>query len=171
MAIPAATPALIERVEPYCVIEQTIDATRSGGGREADRFLPEQQQRSPGQGGRFRSASHRQVVDRHQRVPGRFGVGGELGRRIDVPDVLVPIGHHRPAAIPSAAADDDHLGGEKRIRRAHDGSDVHVVLPVLDRHGELVSARIEVGDDRRDRPISVSVEDVAAVAVREQLGI
>lgn len=86
-------------------------------------------------------------------------------------NVLVPIGHHRPAAIPSAAADDHHLGGQKRIRRAHDRSDIHVVLPILDRHGELVSTRIEVGDNRCDRPISVLVEDVAAVAVREQLRI
>jgi hypothetical protein len=45
------------------------------------------------------------------------------------------------------------------------------VLPVLDRHAKFVPPRIEVGDNRCDRPVPVLVEDVAAVTVREQVGI
>ena len=31
MAMPAATPALIERVDPYCAIEHTVPATARAG--------------------------------------------------------------------------------------------------------------------------------------------
>ena len=50
-------------------------------------------------------------------------------------------------------------------------ADVEVVLPVLDRDVERVAARVEVGDDRLVAPVAVAVDDVAAVAVREQLGV
>ena len=45
------------------------------------------------------------------------------------------------------------------------------MLPVLDRDVERVAARVEVGDDGVHRPVAVGVDDVARVAVREQLGV
>ena len=88
-----------------------------------------------------------------------------------MPHVLVAVGDHGAAAIPAAPADDVHLGGEEGVGAAHDRSDVHVVLPVLDRDVEAVAAAIEVGDDRVHRPVPVLVDDVAGVAVREQLPV
>jgi hypothetical protein len=86
-------------------------------------------------------------------------------------DVLIAIGHHRPAAVPPATPHDDHLASEERISRAHDGADIHVVLPVLDRHDKVVPPRVEVGHDSCDRPISVLINDVATVTELEQLRI
>ena len=51
---------------------------------------------------------------------------------------------------------------------AHDRADVEVVLPVLDRHVEVVPAGVEVGDDRLEPPVAVAVHDVAPVALGEQ---
>ena len=88
-----------------------------------------------------------------------------------VADVLVAVGDHRAAPVPAAVADDVHLGGQERVGVAHDGADVEVVLPVLDRDVERVPARVEVGDDRLAAPVAVAVDDVAGVAVGEQLGV
>ena len=68
-----------------------------------------------------------------------------------VPDVLVAVGDHRPAAVPPPPADDVHLGGQERVGVAHDRADVEVVLPVLDGDVERVPALVEVGDDRLAR--------------------
>ena len=63
------------------------------------------------------------------------------------------------------------LDGEERVGVAHDGADVEVVAPVLDRHVERVASAVEVGDDRLDAPVAVAVDDVAAIAAGEQLGV
>ena len=88
-----------------------------------------------------------------------------------VDDVLVAVGDHGTAAVPAALADDVHLGGGEGVGGAHDRADVEVVLPVLDRDVEGVAAGVEVGDDRLEPPVAVAVDDVAAVAVLEQLGV
>src|SRR5439155_7724977 len=75
---------------------------------------------------------------------------------------------HRAAAIPSAVAHDVHLSREERIGVADDGADVEVVLPVLDRDVERMTARIEVGDDRLPSPVAVTVDDVTPVALAQQ---
>ncbi len=144
---------------------------RPGLVAEADRFLTEQQQRPAGQRDGLDRHRAGQIVDGDDGVAGLGGIARQLGRRVDVPDVLVSIGHHRPATIPSTAADDDHLGRLERVGRAHDRADVHVVLPVLDRDREVVAAGVEVGDDRLERPVPVAVDDVTAVAVLEQLRV
>ena len=84
--------------------------------------------------------------------------------------MLVAVGDHRAATVPAAVADDVHLGGQERVGRAHDRADVEVVLPVLDRDVEVVPAGVEVGDDRLHAPVAVAVDDVAPVALGEQLG-
>ena len=86
-------------------------------------------------------------------------------------DVLVAIGDHRTPAVPAAPPDDVHGVGEERVGAAHDGADVHVVLPVLDRDVERMTPLVEIGDDRVHAPVPVAVDHVAGVAVREQLGV
>jgi hypothetical protein len=88
-----------------------------------------------------------------------------------VADVLVAVGDHRAAAVPAAAAHDVDLRRQERVRVAHDRSDVEVVLPVLDRDVERVPARVEVGHDRVAPPVAVAVDDVAPVALGEQLRV
>ena len=82
-----------------------------------------------------------------------------------VAHVLVAVGDHRAATVPPTLADDVHLGGEERVRGAHDRADVEVVLPVLDGDVEGVPAGVEVGDDRLEAPVAVAVDDVAPVTV------
>jgi putative membrane protein len=85
--------------------------------------------------------------------------------------MLVALGHHGTAAVPAAVADDVDLGGEEGVGGADDGADVHVVLEVLDGHMEGMAPRIEVGDDRLHRPIAVAIDDVARIALGQQLRI
>ena len=61
--------------------------------------------------------------------------------------------------------------GQEGVGGPHHRADVEVVLPVLDRDVERVPAGVEVGDDRVEPPVAVAVDDVAPVAVREQLGV
>ena len=69
-------------------------------------------------------------------------------------------------------ADDMHAPGLERVRRAHHGADIEIVRPVLHGDFEIVaSARVQVGFDRRDRPIPVPVEHVTTIAFVEQLRI
>jgi hypothetical protein len=88
-----------------------------------------------------------------------------------MPDVLVTVGDHCPAPVPSPIPDDDHLAGLEGVGRAHDGADVDVVAPVLDGDGEVVPPLVQVGDDRLEPPVPVPVDDVAAVAVLEQFRV
>src|SRR5215831_18833646 len=86
-------------------------------------------------------------------------------------DVLISVGDHSATAVPPALPDDDHLAGQECIRGANDGADVQIVPPVLDSHGKRLPARIEIGDDRLDRPVPVAIHDIATVAVGKQFGV
>ena len=61
--------------------------------------------------------------------------------------------------------------GQERVGGPHHGADVEVVLPVLDRDVERVPARVQVGHDRGDPPVPVAVDDVAGVALGQQLRV
>ena len=86
-------------------------------------------------------------------------------------DVLVAIGDHGAALVPAAAAHDVHGVGAERVRAAHNRTDVHIVLPVFDRHVKQVPLLVEVVLDRLGAPVAVPVDHVAGVAVLEQFGI
>src|SRR3954452_23433750 len=85
--------------------------------------------------------------------------------------VLVAVGDHRAAPVPPAAADDVEGLGAHGVGGADDGPDVEVVTPVLHGDVEVVPPGVEVGDDRVVAPVAVCVDDVAAVTVRQQLGV
>ena len=84
---------------------------------------------------------------------------------------MVTVCDHGATPVPSSLADDMHLGGQKRVGGADDGPDIEVVLPVLDGYMECVAMRIEIGDDRFIRPVAVLVDNVAAVAMSQQVAV
>ena len=88
-----------------------------------------------------------------------------------VADVLVAVRDHRAAPIPPLAPNNVHLTRQKRICCAHDGADVHVVFEVLDGHMEVMTLRVQVGDDGVHGPIPVGVDDVSGVAFGEELRV
>src|SRR5699024_3340789 len=78
---------------------------------------------------------------------------------------------HRPATVPSALADDVHGRSVEGIGGAHHRTDVEIVLPVLDAHMEVVAAAVEIGHDRVVLPVPVPVDDIASIALAQQLRI
>ena len=88
-----------------------------------------------------------------------------------MPNMLIPIGHHRSASVPPALADDMHFSCQKGVGRPHHASDVEVVLPVLDRDVKTMASLIEIGHDRVATPIAVSINDIAPITGREQLRV
>ena len=109
MAMPAATPALIERVEPYWAIEYRALARGAGLVGEPGAFLAEYEQGPQRQCGHLDRGGAGAVVDGDQDAPGRLGVGGERSHVRDVDDVHVTVGDHCPAPVPASTADDHHL--------------------------------------------------------------
>ena len=71
----------------------------------------------------------------------------------------------------SASADDVDTGDVEGVGAAHDGADVEVLADVLDGDVQPVGAGGQIGADRRDGPVAVAVDDVAPVAVRQQLAV
>ena len=88
-----------------------------------------------------------------------------------VPDVLITIGNHCPPPIPTAFANDVNFASEECVCGPHDCADVEVVLPVLNCDVERVPSCIEVGDDRRLRPVAITINNVATIAFCEQLRV
>ena len=112
-----------------------------------------------------------QDIDSDQRKLFTPGPGNERFGRGVVPHMLVAIGDHGTPAIPAPFADDVDLRGKEGVRVAHNGSDVEIVLPILDRDVEAVASLIQVGDDRFSKPIAIRVDHVSPVAVRQQFRI
>gem|GEM_PF-6696265 len=85
--------------------------------------------------------------------------------------VLVSIGHHCAAAIPSSFADNVYRCRKKRICVAHHRADIEIVFPVLDRHMKWVSPGVEIGDDGLARPITIRIDHIASIAIGQEFGI
>ena len=64
-----------------------------------------------------------------------------------------------------------NLFGEKRVGVANNGADVEVVFPILDGDVKGMSLPIEIFDDGLEAPVAIAVDDVAAVAVGQELGV
>ena len=85
--------------------------------------------------------------------------------------MLVPVGHHRTAPVPAFLTDNVHFLRQKGVRGAHHGTDIQIVLPVLDRDVKIMAARIKVGDNRLHAPVTVLIHHIAAVALTQKLFI
>ena len=85
--------------------------------------------------------------------------------------MLITIGDHGSATVPSPLADDMDRGRQEGVGVTHDRADVEVVLPVLDGNVKWVTAGVEVGDDRLARPVPISIDHIATVTVRQEVGI
>ena len=111
------------------------------------------------------------VVDRDDGQTGVRGEGQQVSGGVVVAQPLVAVGHHGAAPVPAAPADDVHGVDGERVGGPHHRADVGVVAEVLDRDVQRVPALVDVGDDRLARPVPVGVDDVAGVAVAQQLGV
>ena len=63
------------------------------------------------------------------------------------------------------------LLGEKRVRGAHHGADVRVVLKILNRNVERVAPLIQLLADRLEGPVAVGVHYVATIPLLQKLRI
>jgi hypothetical protein len=61
--------------------------------------------------------------------------------------VKVSIRHHRAPSIPTALADYVYSRHVERVRCAHDGANVQIVLPVLDSDVKRCSLSVQVGNN------------------------
>ena len=168
MAMPAATAALMLRVDPNWAIDTVNAAPARASSVMPGPSWPNSSRQSRGSVVCSSRAAPGHVVDGDHRQARSGGEAQQLGGGVVVAQPLVAVGDHGAAAIPAAPADDvDGVDGE-RVGGAHHPADVGVVAEVLDRHMQRVSALVDVGDDRLTRPVPVGVDDVAGVAVAQQ---
>ena len=85
--------------------------------------------------------------------------------------VLVAVRHHRAPPVPAPPAHDVEGLGVEGVGGPDHRPDVEVVPPVLDRDVEAVPAGVEVGDDGVEPPVPVALDDVAPVAVAQQVRV
>ncbi len=138
---------------------------------QAIALLPEHQDAGPRKVRRLERYRAREVVDADQRQIMFSRPSSQACGILVMTNMLVAVGHHRPAPVPAPASHDVHLFCEESIGRAHDGTDVEVVTEVLDRHVERVSALIQVIDDRLKPPVAVTVHHIAAVTLFQQVRV
>ena len=176
MATAAAAPALIERVEPNCSMCSTTSQEARMFGREPGTLLPEDEDALTGQVMGLQGNRARKVVDADQRYAAAVGTRGgrppdEVGRVRVVVLVLVAVRHHRAPPVPAPPAHDVEGRGVEGVGGADHRPDVEVVPPVLDRDVEAVPAGVEVGDDGVEPPVPVALDDIAPVAVAQQVRV
>ena len=171
MAMPAATAALMLRVDPNWAIDTVTAAPAFASSVMPGPSWPKISRQSRGSVGVFESHRAGHVVDGDDGQPGVRGEGQQFGGGVVVAQPLIAVGHHGAAPVPAPAADDVHGVDGERVGGPHHRADVRVVAEVLDRHMQRVPAVVDVGDDRVARPVPVCVNDVAGVAVAQQRGV
>ena len=151
MAIAAAAPALIDRVDPYWVMATSCWQTADQFVGEPRTLRAEDQADPLGQLGRLQRHGPRQVVDaRRPRTPSALSQSANSATVAWWCTCQIAVGDHGPTAVPAASADDVHAADIEGVGRAHHRADVEVVLPVLDGDVQRVPGLIEIGDDRRE---------------------
>jgi len=63
-------------------------------------------------------------------------------------NVLVTVRHHRSPTVPTTTTNNVHLLCEECIRGAHDGTDVEIMLEVLDSYVKPMALAVEIRHDR-----------------------
>ena len=138
MAIAAAAPALIDRVEPNCAIDNVVSQAARMSSVSPGPSWPKTSTHALRQLGGLDRHRPGQVVDTDAAEARPSTPGREVLDSVVVAHVLVAVGDHRAAPVPTPPPDDVHLGGQERVRRPDHRADVEVVLPVLDRDVEGV---------------------------------
>jgi hypothetical protein len=85
--------------------------------------------------------------------------------------MLVAVGDHRAAFIPTSTANYVDRVGKKRVGAPDNRANVQVVLPILNRDVEAMAASVEIRDDGFHRPVAILINHIARVAVRKQFRI
>ena len=152
------------------------DAQQTGAagaqlGADALALRAEDHEAALGQIGGLQGLGPRAVVDADDLVSLGPRPGEQLAGLGVVAHVQVAVGDHGAALVPATSADDVDAGHVEGVGAAHDGADVEVLADVLDSDVQPVGAGGQVGADRRDGPVAVAVDDVAPVAVRQQLAV
>jgi len=143
----------------------------AGAGRQPWAFLTEQQERSSWKWGGLDGDRTREVVDANDSQVVVDCVGDERLDAVVMIDVLVAVRDHGAAFVPPLLADDVNPRREEGVGVTHDCANVQIVLPVLDSYVEFVALGVEIRDDCLDAPVPVAVDDIAPVAIAQQLGI
>ena len=140
-----------------------------GGLGDSRAFGAEQQQAVPRQGGLLQSHRARDVVDGDDGQSGAVGDRQQFFGGVVVGQMLVAVGDHGSAAVPAPPADDVDRVHCEGVGGADHRADIGIVAEVLDRHMKRMTAAVDVGDDLLTAPIPVRVNDVARVAVLQQV--
>ena len=157
IAIPAATPALMLRVDPNWAIDTVRSACRCAC-RSRRSLLTEQQHALARQVRglqRYRSGVLSTTTTTASPAP-RPTISSST---VVVHQMLVAVGDHRPAPVPAPPPDDVHRGGA-------DAFAVPTVpmlascAGILDGHVKRMPPGVDIGDDRLPRPVPVRVDDV-----------
>lgn len=140
----------------------------SGFWTESGALLPEEQDAVDRQLKCLQGDRALDVVESQNHQALRFGPRAKHGRVDVMVNVLVAISHHGPAAVPALATHDVDLAGQKGVGGPDDGSNIEVVLQILNGHMEGMPTRIELGHDCVKSPIAKLVNDIASVALSQQ---
>lgn len=139
--------------------------------RQPRPLLPEQQHTLPRQRSHLHRHRPRRVIHSHHRQPGRSSKRHQAGNILVMPQMLVPIRHHRPTTVPPPPPHNVHLGSSKGIGRPNNRPDIVVMLKVLNGHVERMPSGIHIGHDGRAAPIPVPIHHVPTIPVLQQLRV
>ena len=134
-------------------------------------LLPEEEQAALGQFRGLQWNAPGGVIDGHDGEALVGGPGHQIADVRVVHEVLVPVSHHGAAPVPAAASHNvDGVDG-KGVGSADHGADVGIVFEVLDGDVQRMPALIDILPDRLACPVTVGIDDIAAIPLREQFGI
>jgi hypothetical protein len=134
-------------------------------------LLPKNQNTPARQRNFLQPSSPRRIVNSDDSKPSPSRVTHQRSHINMMLHMLIPIGNHSPTAIPPPPPNNMHSPSGKSVSRPNNSPNVVIVLKVLNSHMKLMSARIQISDNRIPTPIPISVDHIATIASSEQRGI
>ena len=169
--MPAATAALMLRVEPNCAIDTVSSAPVRAASEMPGPSWPNTSRQSRGSAVVSSGTEPGMLSTATTVSPASAAKASSSSVLSWWRQVLVAVGDHGAATVPAPASDDVHGVDGEGVGGADHRADVGVVAEVLDGDVQRVPAAVDVGDDRLARPVPVGVDDVASVAVAQQLRV
>ncbi len=83
-----------------------------------------------------------------------------------VENMLIAVGDHRAAFIPPPPPHNMDCRHRKRVRSAHDATDIEIVVEIFDGDMERLPPLVDIGDDSLHSPIAVMVFYIAGIALQ-----